>query len=388
MKIRKSQTLEKSFMAIGLMSGTSADGIDAALIETDGLTIHNLGPSCFIPYSKDLKETILSFYGKPPGSHAKALSVTLTEKHAEAVSALLDKAQMTADDINVIGFHGQTLFHIPPRGKNERGVTFQIGEGELLASLTKIPVIEQFRINDVAHGGQGAPLVPLYHQALVRDLSKPLLIINVGGVANVTWVGEGENNLVAFDTGPGNGLIDDWVYESKCLLWDEGGQIAAKGKVNESLLKKWLMHPYFAQRPPKSLDRMTFSDCLNDVKTLSFEDGVATLTCFTAVSLQKGIDHLPVRPLLCLVAGGGAHNPTLLRMMETRCGIALKSTSELGWDGDALEAQAFGFLAVRSLKNLPLSLPGTTGVPYPLTGGKFCHPYSQVEHGGSQKFAV
>ncbi|MBY0500727.1 MAG: anhydro-N-acetylmuramic acid kinase [Alphaproteobacteria bacterium] len=369
--------MKKNLRAIGLMSGTSADGIDAALIETDGTTIQHLGPSCFIPYSKALKKTILSFYGKRPGLHVKALSISLTENHAEAVFTLLDKAQITHESIDVIGFHGQTLFHIPPRGKNEWGETFQIGEGELLASLTKIPVIEQFRINDVAHGGQGAPLVPLYHQALVRDLTKPLLVVNIGGVANVTWVGEGENNLVAFDTGPGNALIDDWVYENKHLPWDEEGQIAAKGKVNESLLYKWLLHPFFAQRPPKSLDRMTFRDCLNDVKTLSFEDGVATLTCFTAVALRKGFDHLPFVPFLCLV-GGGAHNSTLLKMIETRCGIRLKKTSELGWDGDALEAQAFGFLAVRSLKNLPISLPGTTGVPYPLIGGKLCYPYSQV----------
>lgn len=361
------------------MSGTSADGVDAALIETDGTTIQSLGPSCFIPYSKDLKKTILSFYGSCPGPHVKALSVTLTEKHVEAVSILINKAQLLAKDIDVIGFHGQTLFHRPARKKNDKGETFQVGEGDLLASLTKIPVIEQFRINDMAYGGQGAPLVPLYHQALVQDLSKPLLVINIGGVANVTWVGEGEENLIAFDTGPGNGLIDDWVYENKYLPWDEAGKIAAKGKVNEALLKKWLMHPYFSQRPPKSLDRLTFRDCLNDVKLLSFEDGVATLTCFTAEALHKGFDHLPARPLFCLVAGGGAHNPTLLRMMEARCGIIIKNTSELGWDGDALEAQAFGFLAVRSLKNLPISLPGTTGVPYPLTGGRLCHPSSHAD---------
>lgn len=352
---------KNTLLALGLMSGTSGDGIDAALLETDGLTIHRFGPTHFMPYPEEIKKTILNAYGHVPGPKIKPLEQTITELHGEVVKALIQKTGVTPD---IIGFHGQTLYHSPPE-------THIIGDGHLLARLTRIPVIDQFRLNDIAHGGQGAPFVPLFHQALAKDLPKPLAIINIGGVANVTWIGE-EDDLLAFDTGPGNGLIDDWVRENTGANWDEGGKIAVLGRVNDGLLERWLTHPYFAKLPPKSLDRQTFKVFLDDVHNLPFEDGVATLTAFTAATIEKAFTHFPAKPTACFVAGGGAHNTTLLKMMSDQLHIPIQKARDQGWDGDSLEAQAFAFLAVRSLKKLPLSLPGTTGVPYPLSGGRVC----------------
>lgn len=354
----------RELWALGLMSGTSADGVDGALIQTDGKTITAFGPTHYIPYPNSLRSQILGAYGSPPGPETEDLARAITEHHAEVVFALLKK---TTQKIDLIGFHGQTLFHKPPK-------TYQIGEGNLLATLTGIPVVEQFRINDVAHGGQGAPLVPVFHQALAKNLPKPLGIINIGGVANITWIGEKEDDLLGFDTGPGNGLIDDWVRQNTDLPWDEEGKIGSRGQVNTRLVEYWLTHPYFSQKPPKSLDRKTFQSCIEDIRSLPFENGVATLTAFTATSLKKSLDHLPMKPSLWIVGGGGAHNPTLLTMCKEGLGINIKKASEMEWSNDALEAQAFGFLAVRSLNQLPLSFPGTTGVPYALSGGTFCKP--------------
>lgn len=354
------------------MSGTSGDGIDAALLETDGLTINSFGLTHFVPYPEDIKQAILKAYGQIPGPEITPLERVITKLHADVVAALLNKAGLVPSNVDIIGFHGQTLFHKPPQCKGERGETHIIGDGHLLAHLTGIPVIDQFRLNDIAHGGQGAPFVPLFHQALAKELPKPLAIINIGGVANITWIGHQDNDLIAFDTGPGNGLIDDWVRENTGAPWDEGGKIAALGQINSQLLDKWLSHPYFSRTSPKSLDRQTFKIFLEDVRPLPFADGVATLTALTAASFEKALGQLPEKPSFCLIAGGGAHNGILLKMMTDRLHVPITKVSDQGWDGDALEAQAFAFLAVRSLKNLPLSFPGTTGVPYPLSGGRLC----------------
>jgi anhydro-N-acetylmuramic acid kinase len=365
--------MSKNFLTtLGLMSGTSGDGIDAALLETDGLRVHSFGPTYFVPYPDSVKQAILSAYGRVPGPEIGSLATILTELHSDAVIALLKKAGLSPSDVDIVGFHGQTLYHKPPRLKGERGETHIIGDGHLLASLTQIPVIDQFRLNDIAHGGQGAPFVPLFHQALARNLPKPLGILNIGGVANLTWMGPQEDELIAFDTGPGNGLIDDWVRENTNLPWDENGAIAARGKVHEMLVNQWLTHPYFTQAVPKSLDRLTFKQFLEDVRPLPFEDGMATLTAFTAATFEQAVTQLPYAPKSWFVAGGGAHNATLLQMISDRLKVPIKTVENQGWNGDALEAQAFAFLAVRSLKGMPLSLPGTTGVPSPLTGGRLC----------------
>lgn len=360
---------DKSLWALGLMSGTSADGVDGALIQTDGKTIKAFGPTHYLAYPSSLKTEILAAYGCLPGPETSSLEQKMTEHHAKVVEALLSKSGLEPQKIDVIGFHGQTLYHCPPE-KGKVGHTYQIGDGSLLASLTGIPVVNQFRQNDMAQGGQGAPLVPVFHQALAMDMLKPLVIINIGGVANVTWVGKNSDDLLAFDVGPGNGLIDDWVRMKAGLPWDDEGKLAASGNICERFIKQWISHPYFEQNPPKSLDRKAFQFCLEDIENFSLEDGAATLTAFTAECLKKAFAHLPEKPLFCIVAGGGAKNPTLLHQCAERIGLPLHKASEMGWNSDALEAQAFGFLAVRTLRNLPLSFPGTTGVPAPLTGGQ------------------
>ncbi|MBY0293677.1 MAG: anhydro-N-acetylmuramic acid kinase [Alphaproteobacteria bacterium] len=371
--------ITKPFWAIGLMSGTSADGIDAALIQTDGISIQAFGATHYAPYSQTIRQSIHHAYGSPPESDQHSLERAITEHHAEAVFALLDKANLRPEEIKLIGFHGQTLFHNPPKIKGEIGETYSIGDGHLLASLSGIVVIDQLRLNDIAHGGQGAPLVPIFHQAMAKNLPKPTVIVNIGGVSNMTWIGEHDDDLLAFDMGPGNGLIDDWVRENTDLPWDEDGKIADQGHINTKLLADWLAHPYFQQTPPKALDRKTFNVCLEEVRSLPFEDGVATLTAFTVECFEKALNHCPKKPQLCLIAGGGAHNSALLKMMREKSGINIQKSFDMGWNGDALEAQAFGFLAVRSFKNLPLSFPGTTGAPYPLSGGRMCEPKSGLE---------
>ncbi len=360
--------------ALGLMSGTSADGIDAALLHTDGEIINEFGPTHFQPYPEALRNQILQAYGRPPGPEVTALEKAITELHGKVVFNFLKMQSLVPSDIDLIGFHGQTMYHKPPQQKGEIGKTHILGDGPLLATLTNIPVVNQFRLNDMSHGGQGAPFVPIFHQALAKDLLKPLAVLNIGGVANITWMGPNTDNLLAFDTGPGNGLIDDWVRENTGLSWDEGGKIAAQGKVNNTILKSWLAHPYFNQPPPKALDRMTFKTCVEDIRSLSFEDGVTTLTAFTAASVISALRHVPKAPSEWIVCGGGAHNNTLLKMITECVKAPVQKATDQGWDGDALEAQAFGYLAVRSLRNLPLSFPGTTGVPYPMRGGKITTP--------------
>lgn len=352
--------LSSPLWALGLMSGTSADGIDAALIQTDGTTITAYGPTHYVPYSDNVRAQILQAYDMG------LLEQVITEHHIEAVFTLLEKAQFKPSNVNVIGFHGQTLFHNPPE-------THTIGDGPLLSKKTGIVVVDQLRLNNMAHGGQGAPLVPIFHQALTQSHPKPIAVLNIGGVANVTWIGEKPDELLAFDTGPGNGLIDDLVRSKTDLPWDEGGKIAASGHVHEALLSKWLSHPYFTRKPPKSLDRQTFTSCIRDVADLPFEDGVATLTALTGAAVDEAAKHFPTPPSLWLVAGGGAHNPTLLKMLRQRLNADIQIAADQGWNGDALEAQAWGFLAVRSLRGLPLTFPGTTGVAVPLTGGRVCY---------------
>jgi anhydro-N-acetylmuramic acid kinase len=218
----------------------------------------------------------------------------------------------------------------------------------------------------VAAGGQGAPLAPVYHQALAAPLEKPIAILNLGGVGNVTWIGEGEP--IAFDTGPGNGLIDDWVHARTGRSYDEGGRIAAAGRIDETRLAGMLAHPYLDQPPPKSLDRMDFT--LAAVEGLGLEDGAATLAGFTVRAVARACEHLPARPKRWLITGGGRHNATLMRMLAHALAVPVEPIEAIGADGDALEAQAFAFLAVRTLRGLPISFPATTGAPRPLCGGR------------------
>ncbi|KIU29347.1 anhydro-N-acetylmuramic acid kinase [Sphingomonas melonis] len=360
-------------LAIGLMSGTSLDGIDAALIETDGEG--EVRPLAFRgePYSDAAREQLaaatalaLTFDRPRASPDIVAAGELIDRTHAFAVHKLLRDAGVAAADVAVIGYHGQTVAHRP-----DRGWTWQIGDGAVLARATGIAVVSDMRSADVAAGGQGAPLLPIYHAALTAGLERPVAVLNLGGVGNVTFVGA-DGALVAFDTGPANGLIDSWVEAETGARYDADGALAASGHVDEAVLTAMLDHPYFAAPPPKSLDRNDFT--IQPARGLSAADGAATLTAFTAATVAEALDQLPARPKRLIVAGGGRHNPTLLRMIGERTGIAPEASDTLGWDGDAMEAEGFAYMAVRTLKGLPISFPGTTGVPHPLPGGRVDRP--------------
>jgi anhydro-N-acetylmuramic acid kinase len=345
--------------AVGLMSGTSLDGIDAAFIETDGETRVAVGPALTVPYEPDLRARLrAALGGKGPAAEAEA---ALTQAHAAAIGALLSNHQLPKPD--VIGFHGHTILHQPRQGR-----TWQLGDGALLATLTGIDVVNDFRSADVAAGGEGAPFVPLYHRALAAGLEKPLAVLNIGGVANVTWIGKQESDILAFDTGPGNALIDDWALAHTGKPVDEGGALARAGNADKNRLARFLVHPYFARRPPKSLDRDEFASFMP--QGLSPADGAATLAAMTVAAIADAQRHFPAPARRWLVTGGGRHNSFLMELLRQKLEAPVAPVETAGWDGDALEAQAFAYLAVRSLKGRPLSLPGTTGVKAPTTGGR------------------
>ncbi len=373
-------------VAIGLMSGTSCDGVDAALIETDGETIVSKGPYCFVPYDVSeqdlLKSTMRQIASAENEQQRQEIAISvealIREKHRFAVEALLKKAGKTAEDIDIIGFHGQTLFHDP-----DEGVTLQVGDGEKLAAELLIPVVYDFRSKDMAFGGQGAPMVPVYHHALVHSLVKenklnlPVAVVNIGGVANVTYIGasidgdlDGQKdslNMLAFDTGPGNALVNDWVEAHTGELMDEGGRYATKGVVDEGIVQRFLNEDYFKINPPKSLDRDQFT--VSHMQHMSLEDGAATLTEITAQTIALSRSYMDVLPNNWIVVGGGACNPELMGCLSRAISQDLTVAENLGWQSDAMEAEAFGFLAVRHLADLPISFPHTTGVSLPVSGG-------------------
>ncbi len=347
----------KTLTAIGLMSGTSMDGIDAAIIKTDGITIKEIGDYYELSYSNQLKDRIREAL---LGNADSALEMDITHLHAKAVNELLNKAGLNKNDVDVIGFHGQTIKHDP-----ENGITLQIGDGKLLASLTGIDVVNNFRINDVKNGGQGAPLVPLYHQAIVKVVEHPVAIVNIGGVANVTYINGDE--VIAFDTGPGNALIDDWMLKNNAGYFDEGGKYAEQGDIDETSLAMLINNPYFNKKPPKSLDRNEFDT--KHINGLSIEDGSATLAAFTIASIVMADHHFPLDVKSWYICGGGRHNSYIFEGMKKMVMAPVLKIEDLGYNGDMIEAQAFGFLAVRSLYKLYLTMPSTTGVKEPHCGG-------------------
>lgn len=360
-------------LAIGLMSGTSLDGIDAALIDTDGEG--QVRPLAFRgeAYSDAARTQLAAAtalaltFDRPRASPDLVAAGELIDRtHAFAVHKLLREAGVEAADVAVIGYHGQTVAHRP-----DRGWTWQIGDGAVLARATGIAVVSDFRSADVAAGGQGAPLLPVYHAALTAGLEKPVAVLNLGGVGNITFVGA-DGTLVAFDTGPANGLIDSWVEAETGARFDAGGVLAAAGQIDEAVLTGMLDHPFFELAPPKSLDRNDFT--IQPARGLAAADGAATLTAFTAASVNEATDRLPARPRRLIVAGGGRHNPTLLRMIGERTGLTPEPSDVLGWNGDAMEAEGFAYMAVRTLRGLPISFPGTTGVTAPLAGGVVSRP--------------
>src|SRR5579883_461987 len=368
--------------ALGLMSGTSYDGVDVALVDTNGEEIGRMGPTFYRPYGEGeravLREAMTAAAElsdrtarPPPLSDAEDL---VTRTHAEAVEAFMAANGMEPQDIAVVGFHGQTVLHDPPRR-----LTVQLGQGQALARRLGIPVVHDFRAADVAAGGQGAPFVPVFHRALVRLLhaAGPVAVLNIGGVANITYI-DGEADLIACDIGPGNALIDDFMRERTGRPHDAEGRAAAAGQVDEAAIERILAHPFFAEPAPKSLDRNAFRNWIAANQSLSgksLEDGAATLTALTAAAIGRAITLLPRRPQSYIVAGGGIRNPVLMEMLSARLAPARVATADaIGWSADALEAQAFAYLAVRSLNGLPLSFPSTTGVPQPMTGGVVAKP--------------
>jgi anhydro-N-acetylmuramic acid kinase len=355
----------KIYRSIGLMSGTSLDGIDAALIETDGQTF--VKPKAFVTlqYQPQFRNKLRKCFGIRQGARDKkvaAVAQELTELHAAAVQALLKKTKLWPDDIDLVGFHGQTIWHKPELRK-----TCQIGDGALLSALVGTSVVNDFRTADVKAGGHGAPLVPLFHQVMAAKLPKPLVVINIGGVANITWL-DVKGGVAAFDTGPGNALIDDWVLRKHGRPHDAGGKLARQGNVDWHAVHQFWVHPYFTQPFPKSLDRNEFKKFLP--KRASVADGAATVTMMTAMGICRAFELFKLRPEAVLVTGGGRHNSTLMQWLQGLLDMKVKPVEAVGWDGDALEAQAFAYLAVRSKLGLPLTLPTTTGVKYPMTGGK------------------
>lgn len=358
-------------LALGLMSGTSLDGIDAALLRSDGRCRIEPGPSLTVPYEAGLRRRLRGVLGGR--GDVKGVERDITLAHGAAVRTLLAEAGVHADDVNVIGFHGHTILHAP-----EEGRTWQVGDGALLAREAGIDVVCDFRSRDMTEGGQGAPLAPLYHAAIAvaQDLPRPVAVLNIGGVANVTWIGDGttggitdsaELELLAFDTGPGNALIDDWMVEHTGRAMDLDGALARSGAVDTATLDRLMDNPYFAIRPPKSLDRDAFDP--RPVAGLNAADGAATLTAFTAAAVAAAVAHLPVAPALWLVTGGGRKNAFLMSQLRDRLKVKVEEVDARGWDGNALEAHAFAYLALRALDGLPLSVPGTTGVTRPMGGG-------------------
>jgi anhydro-N-acetylmuramic acid kinase len=363
--------------AIGLMSGTSLDGVDIALIETDGERVAAFGPTGYRPYT-DHERGLLR------GALAQAVNLTqrdarpgvigeaeraVTMAHAEAVAAFLARNHIAREDIEIVGFHGQTILHRPA----ER-LTVQIGDAEALAKAIRVPVMHDFRAADVAAGGQGAPFVPVYHRALVQsqDREGPICVVNIGGVSNVTYI-DGVEALIACDTGPGNALLDDFMLRVTGQPFDDEGRLAAQGRPDEDWIARALQRPFFALPPPKSLDRNDFASLL--MPDMAAADGAATLTAFTAAAIARIVPLLPKQPANWIVAGGGARNLTMLGMLRERVAPAsVESAEALGWSADAIEAQAFGYLAARGLQGLPLSYPSTTGVPVPMTGGVIAKP--------------
>lgn len=363
--------------AIGLMTGTVLDGnIDIAMIRTDGERVDAFGPWTLAPYAPEVRtllaETVQAalawnFNGPEPAIFATA-EEALTRAQSAAVTAFLKDAGLAPSDIAAVGFHGQTVLHRAPVA-DHRGATRQLGDGALMARLVGAPVVFDFRTADIEAGGQGAPLSAIYHAGLLAslDAGPDTAVLNLGGVANISWVGP-DGTVIAFDTGPANGPINDWIGRHGLGEMDRDGAAARRGTVDESRLATLLDHPYMAAPYPKSLDRFGFTADMAD--GLGVEDGAATLAAFVAGAVGRALDLLPHRPGRLILCGGGRKNPALVDAIRHRAAVTPVQAEDLGWRGDAIEAECFAFLATRTLRGLPISFPLTTGVPAPMTGGR------------------
>lgn len=366
--------IAKRYKVIGLMSGTSLDGVDAAIIETDGEQIFSFGPAQTFEYSEDERAVLIetmaaavtwNFDGPPPNIFSRAGGL-IDAAHRRAVSGLMDAHGLSAADIDLVGYHGQTVLH---RGATpaRKGDTLQIGNGERLRADTGLPVVYDFRSADVAAGGQGAPLAPIYHKALCQHsgLTGRIAVVNIGGVSNVTLI-DGDAPLIAGDSGPGNGPLDSFVKARTGKDYDAGGVLSLAGDVDFARVDKWLTAPFFKRPLPRSADRYEF-DVLGDVAGMRDADGAATLAAFCAQAIARDLSSFT--PQKIIICGGGRHNRAMMYMLQSHCAGDVVNADSLGWDGDALEAQAFAYMAVRTLRGLPISFAGTTGVSEAMVGG-------------------
>ena len=369
--------------AIGLMSGTSMDGIDVALIETDGESQVVRGPSAEYSYDAAFRRRIAAAFDdakrisrrqERPGS-LSALEMDITERHADAVLRFMLENGIATDNVDVIGFHGQTILHRP-----HAGLTVQLGDGNLLAAKTGTPVVYDMRANDMAHGGQGAPLVPAYHMALAAGLDpalhsgKPVCFVNIGGISNITYVRR-NHQPIAFDSGPGNALIDQWVERLAGIPFDDGGRIAAEGGIHAEIVDAYLADPFFRKAPPKSLDRNDFD--LDLVDGLELSDGSRTLARVSAEAIMAAARHFPEKPGLWIICGGGRKNAAIMSDLADLASLQAQrvvSAEQCGLNGGSMEAEAWAYLAVRSLRGFPLTFPETTGVREAVTGGVLALP--------------
>jgi anhydro-N-acetylmuramic acid kinase len=358
---------------LGFMSGTSLDGVDAAIIETDGETVHGFGPTRLASFSseqraviKAVTEQIVTQGAADPALLAEADAIVV-DVHVQCARELL--AQPDAGKVDLIGYHGQTVLHRPdPQHRPAQGLTIQIGDPARVAAALGIDVVADVRQADIAAGGEGAPLVPVYHAALVRRATseRPVAFLNVGGVANFTFIGTGDQ-IIGLDTGPGNGMLDLTVQMRGLGRYDDGGALSSRGKVHQAIVDDLMSHPYFARQGPKSLDRYDFS--LDVVKHLSDADAAATLVAFTAQAVAWSARTLPEEPKTWIVCGGGRHNPAIMQALSEKLGTCI-SADDLGLRGDFIEAEAIAFIAARFAKGLPVTFPATTGTPEPTLAGK------------------
>ncbi len=367
-------------LVLGFMTGTSLDAVDMAVLETDGEAIHAFGPAGERKLTDAMRNVLLEATRQalawprgapePPIFHHAAEMVA--EEHFAAAEAFLQANNLSWPDIDLIGMHGQTVLHERPKD-GVPGRTVQLGDGAMLARLTGRPVAFDLRTADVAAGGEGAPLAPIYHVARARasGLKPPLAMLNIGGVANVTFWSGGDE-VAAFDTGPGNGMIDLLVQGRGAGRYDAGGKYASVGRVDEAVVRALLADPYFQAPPPKSLDRHDFS--LAPLEALELEDAAATLVAFTAEAVKLAFETVGQTPTEVIVAGGGRHNPEIMKALRSRLAVPVSTAEDHGWRGDSIEAEAFAYLAARTFRGLPLSFPKTTGVAQPMTGGRISLP--------------
>ena len=365
---------------LGFMSGTSLDAVDMAVLETDGLEIQRLGPAGERKLSPSTREIVQEATrqalawprGRPEPTIFAEAARAVAQEHLTAALEFMALHHLKSSDFDLAGFHGQTVLHERPQA-GRPGRTVQLGDAALLAKGLGLPVAYDFRSGDVASGGEGAPLAPIYHAALVRfsGVQAPAGVLNLGGVANITLVGADDDQLKAFDTGPANGMIDLLVQERGMGRFDDGGRLALAGSVDKAALQALLDHPYFEAPPPKSLDRYDFS--LDPVRSLSLEDAAATLTAFTVEAVRLATLWIDA-PTALIVCGGGRHNPAIMDGLRSALPLAVLSAEDAGWRGDSIEAEAFAYLAARRAQRLPISFPGTTGAPAAMTGGRIAPP--------------